>query len=162
MKCPRCGGEVAVQRENYDYSSCGLPVTLVDVQVRTCPSCGEKGAAIPRIEELHRAIAIAVSQKTARLSGDEVRFLRKFLGWSGADFARHIGVQPEVVSRWEKGRELIGAANDRLLRLLVANREPVSHYPEEVLESIEGEPRRTLVRAKVERSRWLAETEAAA
>ena len=45
-------------------------------------------AVSEEVAELHRAIAIAVSQKTARLSGEEVRFLRKFLGWSGADFAR--------------------------------------------------------------------------
>ena len=60
MNCKRCGAPVEVRRENYDYSSSGLPVTLCDVQVRTCPQCGERGAAIPNIEGLHRAIAMAV------------------------------------------------------------------------------------------------------
>jgi putative zinc finger/helix-turn-helix YgiT family protein len=162
MKCKRCGGSIEVGRENYDYSSCGLPVTLLDVQVRQCGQCGDRGAAIPRIEELHRAIGTAVILKPARLTGAEVRFLRKFLGWSGADFARHIGVSPEIVSKWENDRESIGAANDRLLRLLVANREPVSHYPIEELEKITNEPRPALVRARVNRGAWSAETADAA
>ena len=92
MKCKRCGASVEVVRENYDYSSCGLPVTLCDVQVRTCRECGERSAAIANIEGLHRAIATAVSRKAARFTGNEVRFLRKYLGWSGGNFAKNIGL----------------------------------------------------------------------
>jgi putative zinc finger/helix-turn-helix YgiT family protein len=157
MKCKRCSAPIELSRGNYDYSSCGLPVTLCDVQVRACPTCGERSAAIPRIEELHQAIAMAVIRKPARFTGAEVKFLRKYLGWSGVDFARHIGVQPEVVSRWENDRENIGPANDRLLRLLVANREPVSHYPVEDLEKIADESKPSIVRARVERNAWAAE-----
>src|SRR5215471_1307989 len=114
MTCKRCrGGPLETRRENYDYSSSGLPVTLCEVQVRYCAHCGDRTAAIPRVQELHRAIALAVAHKTARLTGPEVRFLRKFLGWSGADFAHHIGVSSEIVSRWENERETIGPANDR-------------------------------------------------
>jgi putative zinc finger/helix-turn-helix YgiT family protein len=157
MKCKRCGSAAHSERENYDYSSSGLPVTLVGVEVRSCPSCGEKSAAIPNIEGLHRAIAIAVAHKPARLTGGEVRYLRKYLGWSGADFAKNIGVSAEIVSRWENDREQIGAANDRLLRLLVANAEPVSHYPVEDLAQIADEAKPVLVRAKVSRGEWGAE-----
>ena len=63
------------------------------------PKCGEHEVAIPRIEDLHRTIAQAVIAKRERLTPAEIRFLRKFLGWSGADFAAHVGTTPETVSR---------------------------------------------------------------
>jgi hypothetical protein len=46
-----------------------------------------------------------VIHKPARLSGSEVRYLRKYLGWSGADFAGHVGVDPSTVSNWETDKE---------------------------------------------------------
>ena len=163
MNCKSCGGSLSVNRENYDYSSCGLPVTLCEVQVRHCEQCGDRGAAIPNIEGLHRAIAMCLIRKLARFTGAEVRFLRKFLGWSGADFAKHIGVSPEIVSKWENDRERIGAANDRLLRLLVANREPVGHYPVEELERISDDAKPAHVRAVVKNKvHWSATTQVAA
>jgi DNA-binding transcriptional regulator YiaG len=40
------------------------------------------------------SIAHAVIAKRERLTPAEIRFLRKFLGWSGADFAAHVGTTP--------------------------------------------------------------------
>ena len=58
MMCMRCGAAITVARENFLYTASGLPnVTLVGVEVRRCPSCGEFEVAIPRIEDLHRTIA---------------------------------------------------------------------------------------------------------
>jgi DNA-binding transcriptional regulator YiaG len=54
----------------------------------------------------------------------EVRFLRKHLGWSGADFAAHMGVDPTTVSAWENERKPFGTSSDRLLRLIVARQAP--------------------------------------
>jgi hypothetical protein len=42
---------------------------------------------------------MAVIAKRSRLTAAEVKFLRKYLGWSGADFARHMGVAPESTGR---------------------------------------------------------------
>jgi transcriptional regulator with XRE-family HTH domain len=67
-------------------------------------------------------------RKTNRLSATEIRFLRKSLGWSGADFARHIGVDPATVSRWETGAQDIGQVADRFLRLLISVHTPVQNY----------------------------------
>ena len=60
---------------------------------------------IPKIEKLHRTIAMAIVGKKTRLTAEEIRFRRKYLGWSGADFARHMGVTPESISRWENEKE---------------------------------------------------------
>ena len=87
MKCTECGTTMKTQRENYRYDESGLKeVTLVGIEVSRCPRCGNYEVSIPHMEDLHRLIARAVIEKTTRLTSEEVRFLRKSLGWSGVDF----------------------------------------------------------------------------
>ncbi len=138
MKCPGCReSEMNEGRENYRYTESGLPnVTLVDVTVRQCPKCGNRVVAIPRLEGLHQMLAFLVATQTARLSGAEMRFLRKHLGWSGSDFAKTIGVAPETVSRWENEKEPMGVVAERLLRLMALREKPVSEYPTEKLAEV--------------------------
>jgi len=138
MSCEQCGGPTTTARENFHYTASGLPnVTLLGVEVTRCPTCGAFEVDIPRIEELHRTIAGAVVTKRAPLTAAEIRFLRKWLGWSGVDFAAHMGVAPETVSRWEKGSLGMGAAADRLLRMMVVNKAPVEDYSLEMLKAID-------------------------
>jgi putative zinc finger/helix-turn-helix YgiT family protein len=142
MTCPACGTAMKVQRENYRYDASGLPnITLKGVEVRRCPECGDIEVAIPAIEGLHRAIAGALIRKRARLAGLEIRFLRKYLGWSGVDFAKRMGTAPETVSRWEHGTAAMGAPADRLLRLMVAREAPVSDYTVDVLAQLADDNR---------------------
>jgi len=140
-KCRTCGkAEMSPGTETYLYTESGLPnVVLVGVEVRRCPSCGHHDLVLPRVTELHRTIADAVIHKRARLSGPEVRFLRKYLGWSGVDFARHVGVDPSTVSNWENDKDPIGPTSDRLLRLMVAHGAQVEDYALEELTKIENE-----------------------
>jgi len=140
-KCRNCGkAEMAARMETYLYKESGLPnVVLVGVEVRRCPACGHHELVLPRVTDLHRTIAYALIHKHSRLSGPEVRYLRKYLGWSGADFARHVGVDPSTVSNWENDKDPIGSASDRLLRLMVAHRAPVDDYSLEELTKIENE-----------------------
>ena len=84
-------------RENFKYVASGLPgVTLLNVEMKRCSSCGEFEVSIPYIEQLHRIIASLLIEKPAPFTAAEITFLRKFLGWSGVDFARHIGVAAEI------------------------------------------------------------------
>lgn len=140
-KCRSCSkAEMATRVETYRYTESGLPnVVLVGVEVRRCPACGHHEVVLPRVTDLHRTIALAVIRKRTRLSGPEVRYLRKYLGWSGADFARHVGVDPSTVSNWENDKDPIGTTSDRLLRLMVAHRSPVDDYSLEELTKIENE-----------------------
>ncbi len=115
MKCTTCGSKMSARRENYRYDASGLPgVTLAGVEVRRCAECGEHEVVIPSIEELHRAIVKVLVGKSERLAPTEIRFLRKYLGFSGADFAAHVGTTPETVSRWENGAAPMGVTADRL------------------------------------------------
>lgn len=157
MKCIECGGTMSSARENVKYTASGLPhVTLVGVEVRRCKACGEQETVIPKIEQLHRVLALAVSKKHARLMPEEIRFLRKSLGWSGVDFAEKMGVTPETVSKWENGKKPMGPVAERLLRLSVASTPPVAEYPLDALNF--DEKKRAPARLHVSRRQggWLA------
>lgn len=135
-----------IARENVPYRA--LPgVTLVGVEVSRCPACGEAEIAIPRIEALNRSIGAALISKPGRLTGDEVRFLRKSLGWSARTFAARMGTSPETVSRWENGKQRMAQTSERLLRVLVALEgsagEPIEGYASETLEHIVDQPPRS-------------------
>jgi DNA-binding transcriptional regulator YiaG len=96
--------------------------------VARCPKCAAFEVILPDLEGLHRVVARAIIEKPARLVSAEIRFLRKVLGWSGADFAEHMGTSAETVSRWETGATPMGPQADRLLRLMVLTKDPVADY----------------------------------
>jgi DNA-binding transcriptional regulator YiaG len=103
----------------------------MNVETRACDECGEREVVIPKIEQLHRLIARALATEAPKLEPEHVRFLRKWLGYSSADFALVMGVRPESVSRWERAGTTnpIGPTAERLLRVLVANQDPLEKYP---------------------------------
>lgn len=137
MKCLVCNGSMMSKMENVKYDEVGLPgVTLVGVEVCRCQQCGEYEVVIPRLADLHRALASAIIEKPGRLSGMEFRFLRKFLGFSSSDFARIIGVSESSISRWENEKKPIGAQTDRLLRLMVILGERVPDYSHDSLSTV--------------------------
>ncbi|MCL5044312.1 MAG: hypothetical protein M1336_03400 [Deltaproteobacteria bacterium] len=62
-------------------------------------------------------IALELIKRWRRLSGSEVRFLRKHAGLPARQFARLPGVTPEHLSRLEDGHtQAFGEATDRLIR----------------------------------------------
>jgi putative zinc finger/helix-turn-helix YgiT family protein len=119
--------------DRYEYVESGLRgVILKGVGIHVCKSCGEEEVTIPAIEALHQTIANTLASKGQRLQPSEVRFLRKYLGLSGRDFASLLRVTPETVSRWENPKresEHIGETSELLLRtLVVSHQKPISNY----------------------------------
>ena len=150
MKCTECGTAMKTRKENYRYDECGLKyVTLVNAEVSRCPKCGNYEISIPQIEGLHRLIARVLIEKVTRFTGDEVRFLRKSLGWSGSYFAKHMGVTDETVSRWENDAAPIGPQADRLLRLMVAQGRLTTSYSTDRLVKINAK-KATITRLELE------------
>lgn len=156
MKCVQCGGSsVTSARENYAYTRCGLPsITLLNVEVRRCKDCGDVMVAVPRVLELHALIARAVILKRSRLTPAEIRYLRTHLGWSGTDFAKHVGVKPETVSRWENGHEKMSSQADRLLRLMIVTQAPVADYSLDKLVGVDAAPKPTKVKLGAHKAGW--------
>lgn len=133
MKCTLCGNE-AMQRTKRNVPYRSLPGTiLVDVEVWECAECGEYEVVIPAINELESVLVRSVAQGAGRLRPAEIRFLRKHLGWSGADFAHHFSVATETVSRWENGAPM-GVQAEMLLRVCATRLDLIDDY--EALEQL--------------------------
>jgi DNA-binding transcriptional regulator YiaG len=123
MVCEDCKVEMRVRKatvkEPYRYKLSGLEnVALAGIDVYVCPQCGAESPVIPKIVELHRVLALAVVEKKGALDADEVRFLRKWLGYSSGRFAELMGFTIEHLSRVEHGHKPLGTTSERLLRIL--------------------------------------------
>jgi putative zinc finger/helix-turn-helix YgiT family protein len=120
-ECANCGRPVRPERRNYRYTESGLPnVFLQGVEVAECPACGHYDVAIPHPARIHRAIALALANSPVRLTGEQLRFLRKHVGYSGGQLAKYLHTDKTKISKWERGEDPIGPSIDRLVRLLVA------------------------------------------
>ncbi len=161
MKCGNCGSRMKSNLENYRYTECGLDIVILErVEVRRCPDCAEYEVVIPLMEDLHRAIAMSLAWKTPKLSGAEIRFMRKYLGFSGSDFAKAAGTSAETVSRWENGKQVMGPQAERMLRLMVLTKEPVQAYPPDLIrlsQVAKGEPKVERVKFRYAKKQWQPE-----
>ena len=143
MKCDECSGNVVVDRHAVRrYYLGGLPhVELHGVEVERCEGCGNEEVAIPRIGQLHNVLAGIMVKQPRMLAPVEIRFLRKHVGLSTAEFAEMMGVARETVSRWETGAQPMGAVADRLLRVIVLSHPPEeSHAVEDLLRTLNDTP----------------------
>ncbi len=142
MNCIECGSEHWIE-EMTNVPFRALPSVTLVIPVRRCAECGDEEVVIPNQEALFRLLAHLLIRKGDRLAGAEVRFLRKYLGYSGERFAQVLGKRPETVSRWENDKEPIGFSSDRILRLLVAKGDAMTEYGADDLASLPGETRKS-------------------
>ena len=116
--CPECGERATVKRGDYKFAESGLKnVILSGIEVIECATCGAI-PVIPAINQITRAIALAVALKPARLTGEEVRFLRKFIAKSQAELSRLMRVSKTTISKWENNEDPVGEQSDRLIRVI--------------------------------------------
>lgn len=126
MTCAHCGGKrlrVEIMKEYRDDGLIGLPgVVVLDAARRyVCNDCGEEnGISIPDEEGLEAAVAVARVGVAIALRGHEVRFLRRAMGLTARQLAEYLPATEESVSRWENDKHPMGAQNEKILRLLVA------------------------------------------
>ena len=98
----------------------GLPVVLVGSAYET-KSGDVSGVVVPDIAALEAAMSMARIMDPFKMSGSDLKFLRKAIGMKAIDIARFLEVTPETVSRWENAREPISNQAERIIRLKVYN-----------------------------------------
>lgn len=154
--CLHCGGPASVTHEaRYDED---LPTIVLDpLEVHRCPTCGES-VVIRRLSSLHVALRDALLRKPHRLTGRELRFLRQGMGWSEADGARHLGVEEDLIDRWERDEDQVDLEIDRLLRLVVAATKDVA-LPLEGVAGISDQVLPLRARARLTAGGWHVEPE---
>ena|SRR5882672_3547102 len=74
-----------------------------------------KAVSIQDVEGLHRAIGSIIARRP-KLTGPELRFLRKEMGLSQKGLADFVGTSEQTVSLWER-RGAVPKAADRLIKL---------------------------------------------
>jgi putative zinc finger/helix-turn-helix YgiT family protein len=155
MRCNE-GHEMKERTGNAEFELAdGVTITLKGTRIFRCKECGVESPVVPAPAALVRAAAEAMAKAPNKLGPQEIRFLRKSLGLSGKDFAAKINVDAGTVSRWERGAEPMGPANERLLRLMVLAGEVVGEYPLEDMAT--KEPRKKKLRAAHDKHGWRME-----
>lgn len=125
MTCPECGENATVTRGSWPFRDIGLKgVVLAGVEIIRCESCGGEMPIIPRVNDMMMALAQAVIRKPSRLTGEEVRFLRKHISATQQEFARRLQVDKTTVSKWENGDDPVGKRSDMLIRFWVLTQDP--------------------------------------
>lgn len=160
-----CGSKMKKMNSTpYHYIESGLSrIYLQGIEIHECTdkSCAEEEILIPNIEELHRVISENIASQSNKLLPEEIRFLRTHLGFSGTDFADHVGVSPESVSRWESGSVNMKESTEKLLRVLILSKSgPFIKYDE--LKGFAKIQRKTALKRtyKIKKSHWLEDTAA--
>lgn len=121
MKCDVCQkGEIRTKiQQTYRYKECGLDnVSLLNMEFRVCDACGVKVPRFQRMPDLHATIARAIAMQPCPLRGQDVRFLRKQLGYRAKEWATFLRTDASTLSRWENDQQEIGTQSDCLIRLL--------------------------------------------
>jgi len=171
MKCLDCNVNMRTERVSnaapYQFERCGLDnVYLVGIEVETCPQCGGIYPIIPKMQELHRAITSVLINKSMPLSGQEIRYLRRWMGVQSQEFASLLGFGPEHLSKVENDRVQLGAAGDRLVRVYAMTKRDRLAF-EDICERLDKVKRIKGSRARVHRrchlqgENWKVETQAA-
>jgi hypothetical protein len=76
-ECKNCGEQVIPERRSYRYAESGISnVILQGIEVADCQKCGNSDVIIPKMAKIHRAIAQALASSPARLTEEQLRFLR--------------------------------------------------------------------------------------
>lgn len=119
IPCLECGGSLRIVRKDYPFTESGLNnVILKNIEVLVCDRCKTETPRLPRLNDLMRTIALAVIAKPYGLEGQDVRFLRKFLGLTSEAFAAILNVDKSHLSRVENGGAQVSSMIDRLVRLI--------------------------------------------
>ena len=155
IQCPNCGADAEVERRNWPLDDWGVKgAVLMGTEIIKCGHCGEM-PVIKGANRIMRTLAEAVVRKPYRLAGDEVRFLRKYMGITQDHFARLLHVDKTTVSKWETGDDPVGIHSDLLIRLLAIVRyHDLMLAPEETaqfLQSIHDVKKRVQVRIDPEK-----------
>lgn len=122
--CGNCGERANVVQKEYQFDETGIPVILHGIEVIECPHCGAIDPIIPSMNGLMDSLAIGVLCSPCKLTGGEVRFLRKYVNKSAREFARFLHVEHTHLSKIENGRLEIGNRTDKLVRMIVVGLTP--------------------------------------
>jgi DNA-binding transcriptional regulator YiaG len=105
--------------KNYIYNGLGFPIILDKVIFKKIT-----GEWLPQIdvEAVSDLVLRALPSKPSKLTGDEIKFIRTFLGKSKSAFAEIFKLSHTAIAKWEKSEQNfapISSSQEIVLRLYV-------------------------------------------
>ncbi len=96
------------------FKGLGFPIKLINAPMRKM--IGEWVLDI-NFNKLQLVVLDCLLRKLAPLTGDELKFMRKFLNMSTTDFGKIAGVSHVAVVKWENGQTRANLSTDVCIRL---------------------------------------------
>lgn len=108
IRCSVCEkGVLREKKTDQDLSPLlGLNVLVSGAPALVCSNCGEITVMGDVLEQVSLDLAASILRQE-KLAPDEIRYLRKLLGYRQEDLADKLGVTRATVNRWETGGDLV-------------------------------------------------------
>jgi len=106
------------KKATFVYEGLGFPVLLIDVPMKKV--FGEWAIDVG-LNRLQLAALHLLLRKRAALTGDEIRFIRKFLEMSTTEFGDTFGVSHVAVVKWENEQMRMNPGMEVYIRLHMWN-----------------------------------------
>ncbi|GAB0151758.1 helix-turn-helix domain-containing protein [Marinobacterium sp. BA1] len=111
------------------YTSCGLPNIYLKNGYKEYDTPYGKGVAIEDVPGLHKAIALAIIESPSKLTGAEMKFLRKEMNLSQKRLGQLLAVEDQTVANWEKRGP--SSMADRFIRIVA-----MGHYEDDEVKGL--------------------------
>jgi putative zinc finger/helix-turn-helix YgiT family protein len=122
QKCVMCGAKkLSAGETTHEFTVSGVKFVVEGVPAEICASCNESYVAHDDLERAELTIAAELARRGVR-TGEAFRFMRKALGLKSNALAELFDLQPETVSRWEKGTQTLDPRAFALLGSVVVDR----------------------------------------
>ena len=143
------------------YTDCGLRNIWLKNGYRHRKTPYGPGTAIEDLPGLHRAIGLWIVRSRPRLTGAELRFLRKELDISQKRLAEILGVEEQTVSLWERRGKMPKMA-DRFARALYREHAEGNAKIQDIVERLAAKDKKEREARRAEFARKADEWRAAA
>ena len=120
----------------FQYKACGLDTVYLLSGYTSDVVAGHECFAVEDADDLHRAIAEQLVRHRKVLSGQEVRFLRKYMDLTQANLGSLLSVSDQTIARYEKDRVALEGSADTLLRIYVLGKLAGCVDPLQVVEAL--------------------------
>src|ERR1700688_148683 len=104
------------KKETFVFNGLGFPIKLINVPMKKV--AGEWCIDID-MNKLMIVVLEALVHKPTSLTGDELGFIRSYLGMTTAKFGKTFGVSHVAVLKWESGENNISPPLEFCIRLYV-------------------------------------------
>ena len=127
VKCPLCGvgflqDEICDHETYFREGVHNIKLVIKDLAIKRCSNCKEE--FMPK-EALER-VQVEKHNRRGLLTMEQLKEIRKKLGYTQVEMAELLGVGKKTYLRWEKGLYLQNTSMDRYIRLIAENPENIN------------------------------------